>query len=332
VATRRAREDRRDPRIEKWLDSNGVPFSFHEEPIPMTDIDLERSLQNQARYKELDHGKVVQYAEAMVNGDQFPPIILNRTSARAKYLNVDGNHRINAAAHNEYDAWDYGWYEINVKAQMFTLLAMQANTKHGLPTDNDERARQAVYMIDNGSTVGQAAAALSVPVRDVERRLQKVKQERRVAEAGISMSIWEKIANPSKTKLATIFTNEGFSAATELTHKAALTISEVGEMVAAVNATRTGSTQRKIVADFASMYSERIQATGGGVLASQTGKSARSPRSRYAAALSFLGGVQDLTVVAESFAMEEREGAAERARHEGERLIQLSEKLIASLA
>ena len=51
--------------------------------MPIASIDIERSLQNQARmFNRLDSERVDTYAEALERGDQFPAVVLHRTLKR----------------------------------------------------------------------------------------------------------------------------------------------------------------------------------------------------------------------------------------------------------
>ena len=61
--------------VEKWLDERGVRWRFDPE-VPLSDIDVETSLRNQARLGEPVHQETVDtYKEAMKNGDPFPALL-----------------------------------------------------------------------------------------------------------------------------------------------------------------------------------------------------------------------------------------------------------------
>ena len=76
--------------VEDWLDEHGVSWEY-DPALPVARIDVERSLQNQARvYQKLDPERVGQYAEAIERGDQFPAVVTHKQSARITKI-IDGN-------------------------------------------------------------------------------------------------------------------------------------------------------------------------------------------------------------------------------------------------
>src|SRR4051794_13664475 len=83
--------------IEELLNKTGVSWTF-EPDVSLGEIDMDRSLRNQARInKVLDQPTVETYIEAMKRGDQFPALISYFWNNTSKRVLIDGNHR--AAAH-----------------------------------------------------------------------------------------------------------------------------------------------------------------------------------------------------------------------------------------
>lgn len=87
---RRPQKAGRRPDVEKWLSDHGVEFEYWPD-FPIDEIDLEKSLHNQARmFEPLDDTVVRQYAEAFSRGDHFPAVVLAKTNARQKATAIDG--------------------------------------------------------------------------------------------------------------------------------------------------------------------------------------------------------------------------------------------------
>lgn len=326
-----ARASARDTKIEKWLDSKGVAFEYVPQ-VGLEQIDFEKSLQTQARFKAIEPPIVDRYAIALQNGDPFPPIVLHKRG-RGKLITIDGNHRAVAAQTAGLDTYPPGAYLVTADAKTVALLQMEANTRHGLPTNVEERVAHAIFLIDNGADTKQAAAAMQVPEREVKKRLAKVKADRRADDAGIQRSRWERLQPSVRQRLVNIGTDEGFAAAADLAYRADLGVSEVFDMVQAVNATKSGKRQREIVDGFASQYADRIQAAGGGNLTQGNKRGGFTPRQRFFSAMTTLRMLpEDLTSLADTIADTEVPDVAQRLNDEIVRLTAFKEKLEAKLA
>ncbi len=88
----------RNPTYESALDKQGLTWTYVEK-ITITDIDEKKGIHNQARLEvPLDE----EYAQTLVplykeKPCVVPALVLTRTSARARYVPVDGNHRLKGA-------------------------------------------------------------------------------------------------------------------------------------------------------------------------------------------------------------------------------------------
>ncbi len=66
--------------VEDWLDHHGVEWEYNPD-IALDTVDIEKSLQNQARvYTKLDLDRVATYAEALSRGDNFPAVVLRKAT------------------------------------------------------------------------------------------------------------------------------------------------------------------------------------------------------------------------------------------------------------
>ena len=311
-----------DAVLEEYLDKKGVTWVFHPRVEP-SEFDAAKSLGNQARIaKPIDEARVEQYAEAMRRGEIFPPVIAH--GKPGKYVIADGNHRLHGALRAKKPL---RMYLISADARTIVLITFEANTRHGLPTSEDERIQQALYLIDNGANIPEAAAALSLSRKVVDRASQQRNAEQRFMTNNIPLMIIEKLGKPIKNRLKDISTDEGFVAAVNLTNDAALVWNEVAELVTETNALRSSSKQVEYVASLReNLYRDRIQDSGGGTF---TRKSSRGPKGRVNMSVGNLLSMEwdDLDSIASGYLGPEREEAAEKLTTAAQRLTDLAKVL-----
>lgn len=92
------------------------------------------------------HGRVRDYARAMINGDVFPPILLAENGGNL-YV-VDGHHRFEAAQVAGLPSILGIRRRLSLDAAH--LLGLQANTTHGKPMSNTEKASALHSYVDAG--------------------------------------------------------------------------------------------------------------------------------------------------------------------------------------
>jgi hypothetical protein len=101
-------EDRtvKDPRIEAWLDSEAVQWTY-EELVPLTDFDAEASKHNQARVQApIIEDLVERYTLALIDGADLPAVIGKRRDKDNMVVLIDGNQRLAAHVEAERTAID----------------------------------------------------------------------------------------------------------------------------------------------------------------------------------------------------------------------------------
>lgn len=249
--------------IEAWLDEKGVRWTFKPD-VPVAKINVEKSLRNQARINQvLNEAQVETYVEAMKRGDSFPGIIVYLEGS--KYIAVDGNHRIAAAA---VTTEKISVYELakDTAAQVLVAMTYEANAKHGLPNSIDERLRHAVHMIESaGASQEMAASRLNLSKAAVGRAWSKHKADNRARDVGLTHSQWDGFNPAVKMRLGSVSTDEGFAALADLAARANLTSEEVDRAVVSMNASRSSNEQKKIVEQLVDVYRPRIQKGGKGV-------------------------------------------------------------------
>ena len=165
-----------------------VNFSF-EPAVKPSAFDFEKSQHNQARFNPIDQATVDIYTEAVRRGDIFPAVLAFRPQSRARFVMIDGNHRL--AAHIAADK-PLAMYEIDrdTDRRTIALLTFAMNTRHGKPTSEDERVFQAIYLVDNGASAGAAAAAVNIPVRILKKAITNGKANQRADVVGLRRDEW----------------------------------------------------------------------------------------------------------------------------------------------
>ena len=311
-----------DARIEEYLDQRGVQWTFVPK-VPTSEFDIERSLNNNARFVAIDKGRVEVYAEAMRRGDHFPPVIAHRQSG--KYMTADGNHRLVGAdqAHKPLDVYDI----TGADAEVLVLISFEANTKHGLPTTENERIYQALYLVNNGLPIRDAAAAVNLPKRIVEAASKKARTDQRFIDNNIPRHIVEKLGNSVKWRLSDISTDEGFRAAVDLAFRAGFGTDEAFRVTTELNELRSSDKQVARVRDFEEEYADQIRSSAGGMLVKGP-RPGPGPRARVGVAVSNLLNLpDDLEAVTKSYVGPERAEQAQRMRAAADRLIKVADAL-----
>lgn len=310
-----------DARIEDYLDKKGVSWEFKAKLDP-DDFDAEKSLKNQARFQPVDEKRVDTYAEAMRRGDQFPPVLAH--GKQGKLIIADGNHRLQAAikARRPLDA-----YVISGDPQTLVLITFEANARHGLPSSEDERTQHALYLMDNGASVKSAAAALAIPEKLVNAASIRRNTDQRFLENNISPLVIEKMTEPVKRRLAQISTDEGFIAAVELANRVSMSSNEAFGFVTEINERRSSAKQVAFIKEREADLSDRIGATGGGVL----NRKPMGPKARLNMAMgNILNLPDDLDALTSAYVGPERDEVAKKMRHTARRLNHLAKSLTES--
>jgi transposase-like protein len=172
------------PRTEAWLREFGVT-AFELRDIPIERWNREASLRNQARLTDTPITDEVAntYALAMIQGDEFPPVVVEDTPEG--YVSLDGNHRLTGA--DIAEKTDFPAYVVsNITQPQRLLLTFDANTRHGLRTSNNERLQQAAALVNAGVTLTEAARTLNVNGSTLSNTIGAQNAEAQLAAAGIN--------------------------------------------------------------------------------------------------------------------------------------------------
>lgn len=222
------------PELEAWFDTQGLTWELT--TVDVDRIDQVAGLTNQARHEPLDRDVVERYAADMVNGDQFPPVVLHDDDGTL--VPVGGNHRIAATMHAGIGTLA-AYVVKSVTAEVEWLLAIEDNRRHGLPLSDAERIHHALRLLDDGRTVPQAAAIVGVSENKLQRHVGAAKADRRAAELGVDMQTWSTLSLTTKTRLVAVHHPKLFVKIAGLAALGVIPAGEVGDVVSRVNTAET---------------------------------------------------------------------------------------------
>jgi len=142
-AEKRTIKERR-PDLYKLLQRIGAKF-LGLKLVNLNEIKIDQGIYPR---EETDWDKVEMYAEAMRNGEEFPPIL---TASDPEDLLVDGNHRYNAAKmFGAESCWSEEW---DIPKPYIKLIAQAANTEAGkidTPLTGKEKKRAIIQDWQDG--------------------------------------------------------------------------------------------------------------------------------------------------------------------------------------
>lgn len=299
-----AKPENRDAKIEKYLNDRGFTWVLHE-GLPLDEFDQDKSLKNQARVgKPLDEATVRRYVDALENGDVFPPIIAAETSTNAPLVVADGNHRFEA--HKRHVSKGIDTYIVQgATPQAVTILTFEANTKHGLPTNENDRIHQALWMMDTGVTAEEAARRLGLPVGKLRNAANLAAVDRRAEENHINRAAWDRLPDGTKKRLGQASTDEGFAALAKLTIDAGLNTSDVSPQVGQMNALRSSKKQVEFVDAARLTFAHQLQ-VGGSTEGPGFGRQVNSGRKLFGMALGQLAALPSADSITERMGDDEK--------------------------
>lgn len=316
----------RRPDIEDYLNKQGVTWEY-EDAFDLALVDDEQSLKNQARLNSvLDDATLDTYAEAYKRGDLFPAVILHKGPRKQKAIVVDGNHRVQAA-------WKIGRdthpaYVIrDAKPETITRMTFEANTKHGLPTSQEERIHHAIYLIDSGIPQAQALRMMNVPVSAFNRQYAATLAMRRALEAGVDMKTWEQIGFSQRARLKELKDDDLFYEVVDLTYRAALTSTEVDDLVKSMNGTNSHKQRRSMFEGYQLQYSERIQDNAAGAGGMNKQRRTLTPKQSWLIGLGRVVALPSPEQVVDAFKGDERKLVKAKLEEGGNKLLALAKKL-----
>lgn len=290
----------RRPEIEDWLDSKGVKWRF-EESVPVENFDMRRSLHNQARFQALDDTVVERYTTDMSRGDRFPAVV---ASDGKKFVIIDGNHRLQAHDRRQLAV---PTYVVSGDSDVLTAMTFEANVKHGMPSNEDERIQHAVWMLDHGATIESAAQAVGLAMSKVSRGWDRTRAERRARRLDIRS--WDTVPMSNRTALNTIRMDESFVIAVQYCVRYQWTSVETKDAAVRINKGSSLKAQQQELDTLKEEYRDRAQQNAGGVLRS---RHSNSPLRNTRSILTRVASVTGETLIGLDLSEDERSDLQER--------------------
>jgi hypothetical protein len=309
--------------------SFGGPIQYTFFPAqPLSSVDVEDSLRNQARIDEgaLDQGLVDQYALAIEAGNELPPtIVWDRNGGFKRMLVVDGNHRQASAAQAGRSEWPMFVLAKDTKPAIVQLMTMEANVAHGRATNERTRAQHALHMVLQGASVALAAKRFNVPEGAVTKLKAEDAARRRATRVGIDDPVWEAIPATSQARLGGVATDEIFGAAVGLVHDGGLDARQIGDLVSRLNATRSVKEQ-EVILERARMdeFAEQITAKRTtGVVGTEKGRAkGGTDRQKWGRAMGAVGALPPVRGVLSVMTPLEQTGFGRRLAVDVQQLIE----------
>lgn len=182
-----------DPKVEQILRKESYITWHLEEDVPLSNIDREASLKNQARFQALDHEHVIELAIDVAEGARFPALVVFRNNKQMAII-MDGNHRSESyiMANN-----DFG-YNItktdlvvidNPNPWIIDLLTRTLN-RGTLPIGRDERIEHAKYLISKHNiTQAEAERREGLPPSTIAKYVQADSIRERLSKLGFQENL-----------------------------------------------------------------------------------------------------------------------------------------------
>lgn len=270
----------RDPRVEQWLTREGVEWHW-EKAVPLSQVDWEASLKNQARLKvSLIPEHVDELSMVVLDGVQLPDPV-GYYNKDGHIVIISGNHRV--AAYKQINELKLGnietlaWYIVNSYAWKFDILTRTSNIIEGLPLTMEERVEQAKHFVRvlNFSAV-EAGKALGISSKKVNLALEGDDVKERLAK-------YQFQGNVPLTTLCKLYRIKQDNALLEtamLVQEAQLSGEEAAEVAARVEkAARSEKQQQHVLAELRKDYKDRIARTKKGQLKRQIAPSIKFRRA-----------------------------------------------------
>lgn len=261
--------------VESWLTSRGVTFKPCRR-IALDRIKRDESRRNQARAEALDAEVVERYTAAVRAGEQFPPIVVYKSGAG--FVIIDGNHR--DEAHLKARSENIVAYEVaeDTPSELIELLTVEANTRHGQPTDTAWRVRQAMHLLATGRDEATVLAATGVTRHQITtaRRLDKVDERAR----RLGVYAWDDVPATTRALMASVSSDPVLASMAEVVIDTNMGIEDVRAFLKQVRESNSEADALRIVGEVGDQRKQRQ-------VGAKSAKSRRlaSPRQRVLAAL-----------------------------------------------
>lgn len=259
-----AERKQRKLQTEQRLDIEGA--EWHYEPdVPLTRVDREASLKNQARFQSLNQDHVLEIAMA-IEQKQVMPALVGYYNTERRIVLIDGNHRMEA-----FNLMGIGKSDLyivdTVYSWLIERLTRAMNTGEGNPPTRDERLSHAVHLVRAVDMPADAAAkTMGLP----PSRVRDVLAADEVRERLSRLSFSDRLYPSTLTELYRVKLDSVLLEAATLVHEAQLTSEEAAELARRLDKVASSEkAQQGVIAQMRHEYRSRIARTRSGQLRRQ---------------------------------------------------------------
>ena len=236
----------KDPRIEAWLDSESVKWTY-EELVPLTDFDAEASKRNQARVNApIIEDLVDRYALALLDGADLPALIGQRRVKDKLVVLIDGNQRLAAHVEAERTATDcYILHGLDdAKAIALCWTANKLNGDAGSALDRMLQAKHYHKLYPNFPNK-EVARLFGIKEATFSNSLRQDEVTQRLHDFGLDP---ETISGPNKDRLHSYIKSDmTFREAAKLCQEAGLVGNQASEFWADVRRAKTDTAVNDVI-------------------------------------------------------------------------------------
>lgn len=261
--------------VESWLTGRGVKFAPCRR-ILIDQIKHKESRLNQARAEALDPDVVDRYTVAVRQGEQFPPIVVYKSGSG--YVIVDGNHR--DEAHVKAGAADIVAYVLDddTPSDVIEILVVEANVRHGLPTNTAWRVSQAIHLLAAGHDMESVTTSTGVTKNQIDYARRAARADERADRLGIYG--WDEIPLTSRAFLSSLGSDPVLSQVAGVVIDTKMGGDDIKAFIRQIKGATSEADALRIVGEVGDQRKSRL----GGI---RKGKQQRmaSPRTRVLAAL-----------------------------------------------
>lgn len=284
--------------VERML-ANDYHVSWTYEPeFDIALIDVQRSLENQARIEPISLERLESYTELWIAGALFPPIICYWVGRgkNKKLVACDGNHRIGSAIQAGRTTIDVYVLDAKTRPETIDLITQTANAFHGKNMTLEEQIRAAMHFMDNRTSAKKAALRTGLTENQVRTARNKHEVEKRADDAGVNPTEWDDIPVTSKVPLKSLPDNETFRSVAKLVYQAQPNVAEISAFVADINDEKEPSKRQVLIRAKKGEWQDRVQRNGGGLYGTASNRAPAGPKQHIRKILDLTAKLPDNTV------------------------------------
>jgi hypothetical protein len=249
----------RSGKYEQFLRRHGLGFVF-KETVPITEIDEEASLKNNARFVSINPEIVNNYALKMIDGVDFEAICVHKPKNAKKYVIISGNHRFQAHKVAEHTEIDLYFVTGELPDAILLSLIYESNmleSEQYPPVA--ERYAGAMVLYQRGVySLPVAANVMNVKYSTLENQLNALEAKNKLLKMEFKNA--NKLTQTELTLLSRIHQDKPLFKAAGLCYEARLTQSELTSLVNDVVAKQSSEKKQSDVINKA--YSDNIDRLG----------------------------------------------------------------------